>query len=181
MESALLLHRRLLFLPLLLLCFTLLLRRTSAASSLHSNIHLESTGHENRIFLRRPKSKIFHPPTGLCVLRRPMSDSLKLGDCAISDSWQYTPQQFLMVKGTYMCLQAVEAGQPARLVIICESQWVFESGSEKTHLVTKLADGKEVCLDVDSDGVLVSNSCSGFHGEDGVDSQWFEMVTGYAS
>ncbi|RWW68074.1 hypothetical protein BHE74_00024434 [Ensete ventricosum] len=140
--------------------------------------------HERHPLLRRPRTKIFHPPTGLCVTRRSMADPLKLGPCTASDSWRYTPQEFLMVSGTYFCLRAVGLGAPVRLGIICDpsdSRWQLVSGSEKTHLATKLTDGTEVCLDVDSDGCLVSNSCDGFHGGDDerlqLDSQWFKLLT----
>ncbi|KAJ8475840.1 hypothetical protein OPV22_019567 [Ensete ventricosum] len=167
-------------LPLLLCCSSLLLRRTSAAAP---SLLLQLRD-ERHPLLRRPRTKIFHPPTGLCVTRRSMADPLKLGPCTASDSWRYTPQEFLMVSGTYFCLRAVGLGAPVRLGIICDpsdSRWQLVSGSEKTHLATKLTDGTEVCLDVDSDGCLVSNSCDGFHGGDDerlqLDSQWFKLLT----
>ncbi|CAL9762363.1 unnamed protein product [Musa acuminata subsp. burmannicoides] len=167
-------------LPLLLCCSSLLLQRTSAATP-SLLLQLRDESHP---LLRRPRTKIFHPSTGLCVTRRTMADPLKLGPCSASDSWRYTPQEFLMVTGTYFCLRAVGLGAPVRLGIICDpsdSRWQLVSGSEKTHLATNLTDGTEVCLDVDSDGCLVSNSCDGFHGGDDehlqVDSQWFKLVT----
>ncbi|THU49269.1 hypothetical protein C4D60_Mb06t07770 [Musa balbisiana] len=130
-------------LPLLLCCSSLLLQRTSAAAP-SLLLQLRDESHP---LLRRPRTKIFHPSTGLCVTRRTMADPLKLGPCSASDSWRYTPQEFLMVTGTYFCLRAVGLGAPVRLGIICDpsdSRWQLVSGSEKTHLATNLTDGTEV-------------------------------------
>ncbi|KAG6485749.1 hypothetical protein ZIOFF_054314 [Zingiber officinale] len=166
-------------LPLLLICSNPLQQPTSASPSFHLNF----AGEDNRHVpvMRHRRSKIFHPSTGLCVMRSTIADPLNLGPCSKSDSWQYTPQQFLMITGTYFCLEPVGLGDPVRLAIICESRWAFASESESeggttTHLTTELADGRKVCLDADADGTLVANSCNqGL--KLGVDSQWFKLVT----
>ncbi|XP_074555698.1 uncharacterized protein LOC141811573 [Curcuma longa] len=173
-------------LPLLLIFSNPLQQPTSASSSFHLNF----AGEDNQRFpvMRHRRSKIFHPSTGLCVMRSKITDPLRLGPCSKADSWQYTPQQFLMVTGTYFCLETVGLGDRVRLAIFCESRWAFESASESesdsegpTHLTTEMGDGTKVCLDADADGTLVTNSCNQFDGDQavkqGVDSQWFKLTT----
>ena len=131
----------------------------------------------------RPITRIYHPPTSSCVLRKLVSDPLNLGACTNSDPWSYTQQKNLMIKGTYFCLQATGLGKPVRLSIICtpeETQWEVTGDSKRTHLSTKLADGTAVCLDVEQDGTIVSNPCGRQASVEGkeYDSQWFDMVTG---
>ena len=132
---------------------------------------------------RRPITRIYHPPTRSCILRNLVTDPLKLGPCTDSDPWSYTPQKFLMIKGTYFCLQAIGEGKLVRLSVICtpeDTQWEMIRDSERTHLSTKLADGTAVCLDIKQDGTIVSNPCRRQGSADGeeFDSQWFRVVTG---
>ncbi|GFY91465.1 cellulase (glycosyl hydrolase family 5) protein [Actinidia rufa] len=47
---------------------------------------------------------IFHPSTGLCVIRKSLVEPLRLGPCTESESWSYTQQRTLTIKGTYFCL-----------------------------------------------------------------------------
>ncbi|XP_077224901.1 uncharacterized protein LOC143858150 [Tasmannia lanceolata] len=129
----------------------------------------------------RPFQQIFHPPTGLCVLRETYDKPLKLGPCAQSERWSYTPQKILTIKGTYFCLQAVDSSKPAKLGITCTdpgSKWDRISDS-KNHLMTTLANGNSVCLDVDSTNTIITNSCKCQSGNRVCDSatQWFEIVT----
>ncbi|XP_010248706.1 PREDICTED: uncharacterized protein LOC104591538 isoform X2 [Nelumbo nucifera] len=129
----------------------------------------------------RPHEMIFHPSTGLCVLRKSVIEPLKLGSCVESESWAYTPQKTLVVKGTYFCLQADGVGKPAKLGIICNdpgSKWDLISDT-KMHLSSKLADGSSVCLDVDSSNSIITNPCKCSSGAPNCDptSQWFKIVT----
>ncbi|XP_074585855.1 uncharacterized protein LOC141841577 [Curcuma longa] len=171
-------------LPLLLIFSNPLQQPASASFAFHLNF----AGEDNQRFpvMRHRRSKIFHPSTGLCVMRSKITEPLRLGPCSKADSWRYTPQQFLMVTGTYFCIEPVGLGDPIRLSIICESRWAFASESESesegpTHLTTELGDGRKVCLDSDADGILVANSCNQFDGDQavkqGVDSQWFKLAT----
>jgi hypothetical protein len=122
---------------------------------------------------------IFHPSTGLCVLRKSLLDPLTLGPCASSDSWKYTPQKILLVRGTYFCLQVEGLGKPARLSIICSdpnSKWEAISDS-KMHLSSKVGNDS-VCLDVDSNNIIVTNTCKCLSRDNMCDpgSQWFKLV-----
>ncbi|KAK6242182.1 Glycoside hydrolase [Theobroma cacao] len=123
---------------------------------------------------------IFHPSTGLCVLRKSLLDPLRLGPCTDSEAWSYSPQNTLVVKGTYFCLQADESGTLARLGIICSesnSKWEMISDS-KMHLSSKLRNGTSICLDVDSTNTIVTNSCKCLSNDNMCDpeSQWFKLV-----
>lgn len=128
----------------------------------------------------RPHQIIFHPATGLCIVRKSIVKPLQLGSCTESDEWTYTPQKMLAVKGTYFCLQADGVGKPAKLGIICSgsnSKWEMISDS-KMHLSSKLLDGTTVCLDVDSGNNVVTNLCSCLNVDRTCDpgSQWFKIV-----
>lgn len=125
---------------------------------------------------------IFHPMTGLCVLRKSLLDPLTLGSCTTSEAWNYSPtRKTLIVKGTYFCLQASEVGKAARLGITCtgsNSRWDQVSDS-KMHLAAKATDGSSVCLDVDPDtNILVTNGCKCLSRDSKCDpaSQWFKLV-----
>ncbi|RVW50644.1 Thylakoid lumenal protein TL20.3, chloroplastic [Vitis vinifera] len=128
----------------------------------------------------RPYKMVLHPSTGLCVLRGSLSEPLKLGPCTESEAWGYTPQKILIIKGTYLCLQAVGLGKPAKLSVICSnpgSNWESISDS-KMYLSTKLGNGTTVCLDVDSSDDIVTNSCKCLSRDDMCDpgSQWFKIA-----
>ncbi|RVX15699.1 Thylakoid lumenal protein TL20.3, chloroplastic [Vitis vinifera] len=128
------------------------------------------------ISFSRPYKMVLHPSTGLCVLRGSLSEPLKLGPCTESEAWGYTPQKILIIKGTYLCLQAVGLGKPAKLSVICSnpgSNWESISDS-KMYLSTKLGNGTAVCLDVDSSDDIVTNSCKCLSRDDMCDpgSQW---------
>lgn len=128
----------------------------------------------------RKHTIIFHPSTGLCVLRKSFLDALALGPCSKSDAWYYSPQKTLTIKGTYFCLQADEVGKPAQLGIICSesnSKWETISDS-KLHLAAKTSNGTTVCLDVDSNNVVVTNICKCLSRDSSCDpaGQWFKLV-----
>lgn len=123
---------------------------------------------------------IYHPATGLCVKRRSMLEPLELGSCSEAESWSYSPEMVLTVKGTYFCLQAEELGMPAKLGIICSdsgSKWEPISNS-KMHLSSKLQDNTIVCLDVDSDNVIITSNCKCLSRDNSCDpgNQWFKII-----
>ncbi|XP_042057194.1 glycosyl hydrolase 5 family protein-like isoform X1 [Salvia splendens] len=123
---------------------------------------------------------IFHPMTGLCVKRLSLVDPLALGPCSEAEAWTYTPQKTLTIKGTYFCLQADKLGKPAKLGVICSyasSKWEAISDS-KMHLSSKLQDGSDVCLDIDSDNNIVTNNCKCLDKNSRCDpgSQWFKII-----
>ncbi|KAK8961989.1 hypothetical protein KSP40_PGU003408 [Platanthera guangdongensis] len=134
-------------------------------------------GDDETIALRRPRLKIFHPPSNSCIFRRGNENPLTLAPCTQCDSWNYTPQKFLTIAGTYYCLKAVGPSLPAKLSISCsvsDSQWNVVSDSGKGRISMNLADETELCLDVDDSGTIVTNPCRSVSASDG-DSQWFQL------
>ncbi|KAI4345293.1 hypothetical protein L6164_012429 [Bauhinia variegata] len=130
-----------------------------------------------------PSKVIFHPSTGLCVVRKSNTDPLSLGPCSKTEHWKYTPQKILTIKGTYFCLQADEIGKPAKLGIICtdsSSRWETVSDSKVQYLSSKASDGSTVCLDVDSDDVVVTNACKCLSSDGRCEpgTQWFKISDG---
>ncbi|KAL9329629.1 hypothetical protein ACSQ67_004632 [Phaseolus vulgaris] len=127
-----------------------------------------------------PYKLIYHPLTGLCVIRKTLLEPLTLGPCNLSDGWKYTPQKILSVKGTYFCIHAENEGMAATLGIICSdsnSRWEMISDS-KLHLSSKLSDGSDVCLDVDDNNIIVTKACKCLSRDHTCDpsSQWFKLI-----
>ncbi|CAA3008765.1 hydrolase, hydrolyzing O-glycosyl compounds [Olea europaea subsp. europaea] len=127
-----------------------------------------------------PHKVIFHPKTGLCIKRKSIYEHLVLGPCSEAEAWTYTPQKTLTIMGTYFCLQADGLALPAKLGVICSyasSKWETISDS-KMHLSSKLADGSGVCLDIDSNNVVVTNACKCLNRNSTCDpgSQWFKII-----
>ncbi|KAG2410439.1 uncharacterized protein HKW66_Vig0011040 [Vigna angularis] len=127
-----------------------------------------------------PYKLIYHPSTGLCVIRKTLLEPLTLGPCYLSEGWKYTPQKILSIKGTYFCIEAESEGMAAMLGIICSdsnSRWEMISDS-KLHLSSKLSDGSDVCLDVDDNNVIVTNACKCLTRDRSCDpsSQWFKLI-----
>ncbi|KAE8692593.1 putative Nucleoporin GLE1 [Hibiscus syriacus] len=123
---------------------------------------------------------IFHPSTGLCILRKPSINLLGLGPCTDSEPWNYSPQKTLELKGANLCLQADAFGTMAELGITCggsNSKWEMISDS-MMHLSLKLENGTLVCLDVDSNGNIIMNGCKCLNRDSRCDpeSQWFKLV-----
>lgn len=133
------------------------------------------------ITVGNPHKLIFHPSTGLCVIRKSLLEPLELGPCSLSDGWNYTPQKILSVKGTYYCIQAVKEGMPATLSILCSSpnsKWDMISDS-KLHLSSKINSGStNVCLDVNDNNIVVTNACKCLSNDHSCDpgSQWFKLI-----
>lgn len=111
------------------------------------------------------------------MVRTTPNAPLKLGPCDKSDAWEYTPQKFLTVKGTYFCLQAVGSDKPAKLSFRCsesDTQWGLDSSSDsdvKTHMSTNLRDGNSLCLAVGPEDVLFTSPCVSS------DAQLFQFTT----
>ncbi|XP_062110479.1 glycosyl hydrolase 5 family protein-like [Humulus lupulus] len=128
----------------------------------------------------RVHKNIFHPSTGLCVVRKSVFAPLTLGPCSSSDGWYYSPQKKLTIKGTYFCLQAFDIGVPARLSIKCtdsDSKWETISDS-KLQLSSTTSNGDTVCLDIDSANEVVTTTCKCLSRDSSCDpsSQWFKLV-----
>ncbi|CAL9765766.1 unnamed protein product [Musa acuminata subsp. burmannicoides] len=167
--------------PLVLLCSDLLLHSSPPLiSALPFDPLASGAAPTGQVYAsRRPSNVIFHPPTGSCVLRKSATDPLRLGPCNQSDDWNYTPQKFLVVKGTYFCLQAVDSGKPAKLGIVCsesDSSWDITSKS-KAQISKELPDGTALCLDIDPENTLITNPCLCLSiGTCDRESQWFEFT-----
>ncbi|KAJ8438555.1 hypothetical protein Cgig2_024644 [Carnegiea gigantea] len=119
----------------------------------------------------RPHKIIFHPLTGLCIVRKSHLDPLKLGNCSESDHWYYTPQKILTMKGTYFCLQAEGLDLPVQTSVICPgfgTTWDLISDS-KLHIAATLGYNNTVCLDVDSDNHIITTNCKCLSGDNTCD------------
>ncbi|XP_056164529.1 glycosyl hydrolase 5 family protein-like [Syzygium oleosum] len=128
---------------------------------------------------------IFHPLSGLCILRHSPSSPLVLGPCTNSEMWIYTPQSGLWLVGSHLYLQAAEVGKP---VSLCECKgrcptdpgmiWEMLSAT-MMHLSTKAKDGSTVCLDVGADNTVVVQACKCLSGDSSCNpaSQWFKQVS----
>ncbi|KAH7682549.1 Cellulase protein [Dioscorea alata] len=127
---------------------------------------------------------IFHPATGLCVLRKSLLQPLELGSCSESEAWMYTDEQSMMLKDSIMCMRADDKGKEVKLSVLCSdssSKWEMVSAS-KMHLASMLANSSsnaKLCLDVGMDGIsLVTNPCKCLSRDRGCnpDSQWFKTI-----
>ncbi|XP_043723236.1 glycosyl hydrolase 5 family protein-like [Telopea speciosissima] len=126
----------------------------------------------------RPYKIMIHPSTGLCVHRKSLTEPLMLGSCAESEGWSYTPERSIELKGTNFCLKADGVGKPAKLGTSCTtSNWDIISDS-RMHFSSNLTNGRRVCLDIDSDNTIVTNSCKCLSRDPKCDpgSQWFKIV-----
>jgi len=118
--------------------------------------------------------------TGLCVTRISELNTLQLGACSFSDGWKYTSQKTLLVNDTNLCIHAERERNPATLSTACSdssSKWEVISDSNM-HLSSKLSDGSNVCLDVDGDNNIVTNTCKCLSKDNKCDpaSQWFKLI-----
>lgn len=123
---------------------------------------------------------IFHPLKGLCVSGKSGLEALSLGPCSGSDGWNYTNQEIVSITGGNLCLRAAEVGKPVKLANVCSapnSKWEMISDS-KMHLSSKVGDNSTVCLDVDSNNIIVTNACKCLSSDPTCDptSQWFKLV-----
>ncbi|XP_062099089.1 glycosyl hydrolase 5 family protein-like [Humulus lupulus] len=127
----------------------------------------------------RKHKVIFHPATGLCVVKKSLLEPLTLGPCSTSDYWYHSPEKKLTIKGAF-CLQAVEVGKLTQLSIKCtdsDSKWEPTSDS-RLQLSAKTSSGDSVCLEVDSSNNVVTNTCKCLSIKHSCDpsSQWFILV-----
>ncbi|XP_028776529.1 glycosyl hydrolase 5 family protein-like [Neltuma alba] len=128
-----------------------------------------------------PHQVIFHPLTGLCVSRKSGGlEPLALGACSDSEGWNYTNQRIVPVKGRNLCLQAGQLGKAVKVAGTCsdsDSRWEMISDS-KMHLSSKVSDNSTVCLDVDSNNIVVTSACKCLSTDSTCDptSQWFKFV-----
>lgn len=130
-----------------------------------------------------PYNVIFHPLTGLCVVRKSSPQNLlELGPCAGSEAWNYTAEHHVMLKGTKYCMLAKGAGRRARIGTSCGSSnsvWELISDS-KMHVSSTLPkNGSIVCLDIGPDGTITTNLCKCLS-QDGTcnpDTQWFKIIS----
>ncbi|KAL0921865.1 hypothetical protein M5K25_008979 [Dendrobium thyrsiflorum] len=76
---------------------------------------INDDGNEELNALGHPHHKVLHPSSNSCIFRH-HQDPLTLAPCKQCDSWNYTPQKFLEVVGTYCFLKAVGASLPAKLL-----------------------------------------------------------------
>ncbi|XP_042502942.1 glycosyl hydrolase 5 family protein-like [Macadamia integrifolia] len=128
----------------------------------------------------RPYKIMIHPSTGLCVHGKSLTEPLRLGSCAGTEAWSYTPQKRLELKGTHLCLHAEGMGKPTTLGTSCTdatTKWETISDSGM-HFSSKLSNGRAVCLDIGSNNALVTNPCKCLSRDHNCDpgSQWFKIV-----
>lgn len=130
-----------------------------------------------------PKKIIFHPSTGLCIVRKSLFQ-LKLGSCNRSESFRLSSQRVLsLAEEKILCLKAYEEGESVKLRLYFSesycSKWKVLSES-KMQLSSITKSRESVCLDVDSDSNnIVTKSCKCLEGDASCDpkSQWFKVVT----
>ena len=143
-----------------------------------------------------PYQVLFHPATGLCVVRRrppmPLALALELGPCNETEAWEYNREHRLVLRDTWLrlCLRADGAGRPVRLVLGragcagARARWLLASNS-KLHIAVDVPPSSSrsemLCLDVGADGrSIVTNRCRCLSGGgSGCDpeSQWFKLVS----
>lgn len=110
------------------------------------------------------------------------SKPLQLGSCSDSRAWNYTSDGQLVVKGTGYCLQSVSVGKNAKISTDCSkpnSKWELLSNSSM-HISSKLhKNGTLLCLDVGSDGTIITNRCKCLseNGTCSPESQWFKIIS----
>ncbi|KAK3416687.1 hypothetical protein EUGRSUZ_H02458, partial [Eucalyptus grandis] len=115
---------------------------------------------------------IFHPLTGLCILRRRRPTRLVLGPCIYSEPWSHTPQNALgLMAGKPLYLRAVGLGRPATLGTSPTepgTKWEMISASEM-HLSSMAEDGSTVCLDVIANNTVMVEACKCLSSESSCD------------
>ncbi|XP_062225935.1 glycosyl hydrolase 5 family protein-like [Phragmites australis] len=139
-----------------------------------------------------PYTVLFHPVTGLCVVRRSLTQPLELGPCNETEAWTYNTQQQRLVlrDSSLLCLRAEGAGRPAHLGVTCGDElarWRLVSDS-KLHVAVNASSSSSssgssdgmLCLDVGADGrSVVTNPCRCLSADNSCDpeSQWFKLVS----
>lgn len=128
-----------------------------------------------------PKKIIFHPSTGLCIVRKSLFQ-LKLGSCDRPESWRLSSHRVLSLREEQIfCLKAYAKSVKLRVFFsgyYC-SKWKLLSES-KMQISSVTRSGNSVCLDVDpGNNNIVTKSCKCLQGNSSCDpkSQWFKLVT----
>uniref|UniRef100_A0A1J3FX97 Glycoside hydrolase family 5 domain-containing protein n=1 Tax=Noccaea caerulescens TaxID=107243 RepID=A0A1J3FX97_NOCCA len=130
-----------------------------------------------------PKKIIFHPSTGLCIVRKSLFQ-LKLGSCDKPESWRVSSHRVLsLAEEQIFCLKAYEKGKSVKLRLFffefyCSKCKPLSESKMQLSSITK--SGESGCLDVDSDSNnIVTKSCKCLEGNSTCDpkSQWFKLVT----
>lgn len=125
-----------------------------------------------------PHKIVFHPQTGLCIIQQ---GHLKLGPCQFAQPWIYTNQKALRMMHLPFFLQSIDSNKPATLLFDpsqrISSTWEPISAS-KLHLSSKVNNGTTLCLDVDGNGLIVTNFCKCVSKDNTCEpfSQWFKIV-----
>ncbi|KAM6562372.1 hypothetical protein CsatB_022370 [Cannabis sativa] len=152
------------------------------ATLLHKIISLTYSFQGPGLSRSRPHKVIFHPASGLCIVRKSKLGPLSLGPCSSSVAWHYSrDENILTMRGTPLCLRALDQGKPAQLSKHCkgfDSKWKPISES-KLHLSTTTGKNDTVCLDVDSaNEVVIINTCHcvSRHSSCDPSRQWFKLV-----
>lgn len=130
-----------------------------------------------------PKKIIFHPSTGLCIVRKSLF-KLKLGSCDRAESFRLSSQRVLsLTEEKILCLKAYETGESVKLRLYFSeyycSKWKVLSES-KMQLSSITKKGESVCLDVDQESNnIVTRNCKCLEKDASCDpkSQWFKVVT----
>ncbi|XP_047064097.1 glycosyl hydrolase 5 family protein-like [Lolium rigidum] len=136
-----------------------------------------------------PYQVLFHPATGLCVVRSSLTRPLELGPCGETEAWTYAQQdgRLTLRDSPMLCLHAEGAGRSVRLGLPCpddRSHWHLVSDS-KLHVAANTSSSSGsgtgmLCLDVGADGrSVVTNPCRCLSADSSCDpeSQWFKLVT----
>ncbi|KAK8928572.1 hypothetical protein KSP39_PZI017948 [Platanthera zijinensis] len=125
---------------------------------------------------------IFHPSTGLCVLRDRLNGRPVLGSCDENEAWNYTSQHKLVLKDSGLCLQTEEEDNGVKFGEECEdsgSKWEAISKSGMLLSTRSGNNGSLACMDVRSDKAIVTSPCSCLEKEgpcSAAESQWFKIV-----
>ncbi|KFK38059.1 hypothetical protein AALP_AA3G064700 [Arabis alpina] len=123
--------------------------------------------------------KIFHPLTGLCIVRESLchDSELVLGPCTKEEPWSYNNHGTLMIK-THESI-CVEGGKVAGKVVKLgkECSKIERISASKMHFSLKDQDGSLICLDVDSKNKVVWSPCKCLTGDATCEpeSQWFKI------
>ena len=122
---------------------------------------------------------IFHPSTGLCILKKPVK-GVQLGNCLESNHWTCTPQHTLRIKGSYLCLQAQGLNLPARLSTLCPGREQDGHESQTRNYIFQLhwAGGVVFVWMLMPNNNLFTTTCKCLSKDNNCDpgSQWFKFV-----
>ncbi|XP_061340174.1 glycosyl hydrolase 5 family protein-like [Gastrolobium bilobum] len=127
---------------------------------------------------------LYHPLTGQCVQLNNKNE-LEVGSCENQNRWTYSGDgSQILLDGTNKCLTAADEGLPVTVSDDCQSKkssWLSVSLS-KLHLATVDQDGKQLCLQKDSNSShVVTSKCICVKDDsfclNDPQSQWFQFVS----